>query len=218
MKGTAMITTPMTEVQLRQEVAAERRELADVLSALAPQDWDSDTLCAGWRVRELVAHVTMPFRYSNLRFFAELVRSGGNFNAMADRCARRDAAAPAPELLAALKDNATNPWKPPGGGLEGALTHDVIHGLDVIAALGIGRRVPEQRLRIVLRAITQPKPLKHFGTDLAGIELRADDSDWSFGSGQPVSGAAQNLALVLCGRKLPPGLLRGEPAARFTAA
>ena len=59
-----MITTPTTESQLAQEVAAERRELAAVLSSLPVQAWDAATLCAGWRVRELVAHVTMPFRYS----------------------------------------------------------------------------------------------------------------------------------------------------------
>jgi hypothetical protein len=41
--------------------------------------------------------------------------------------------------------------------------------------------------------------------------------DWAFGSGQHLTGAAQDLALVLCGRKLPPGRLHGEPASRFTA-
>src|SRR5674476_672617 len=35
-------------------------------------------------------------------------------------------------------------------GFEGALTHDVIHGLDVTVPLGIGRHVPEERLRIVI--------------------------------------------------------------------
>src|SRR5438132_8029868 len=115
--------------------------------------WDSTTLCAGWRVRELVAHVTMPFRYSGPRFAAELIRSGGRFQAMADRCARRDAARmSAASLLAALRDNAANQWRPPGGGLAGALTHDVIHGLDVAVPLGIAREVPEDRLRVVLQA------------------------------------------------------------------
>jgi uncharacterized protein (TIGR03083 family) len=210
-----MITSPAAESRLGQEVAAERREFAEVLSSLPDQCWDGATLCAGWRVRELVAHMTMPFRYSTARFVAELVRSGGRFNAMADRCARRDAAVPASELLSVLKDNATNPWTPPGGGLVGALTHDVIHGLDAIVPLGIGRRVPAERLRIVLESVSGPGALKHFGTDLGGIELRADDLDWSLGSGQLVSGAAQDLALVVCGRKLPAGPLHGDPATRF---
>jgi len=213
-----MIISPATDSQLTRYIGAERRELAGVLSSLPAPSWDSGTLCAGWRVRDLVAHLTMPLRYSTARFLAELARSGGRFNAMADRCARRDAAAPAAELLSALLDNADNPWTPPGGGLVGALTHDVIHGLDAVVPLGIGRRVPPERLRIVLESVTGPAALRHFGTDLSGIELRADDLDWSFGSGQLLAGQAQDLALVACGRKLPAGLLRGEQAARFTAA
>jgi hypothetical protein len=54
---------------------------------------------------------------------------------------------------------------------------DVIHGLDFTVPLGAGRRAPQQRLRIVLQAMTTPKTLKYFGVDLAGIELRADDFD-----------------------------------------
>jgi uncharacterized protein (TIGR03083 family) len=135
---------------------------------------------------------------------------------MADRCARRDGAAAPEDLLAALADNVAHPWKPPGGGYPGALTHDVIHGLDLVVPLGIGRRVPEDRLRVVLDSITAPAARKHFGTDLSGIELRADDIEWAFGSGQQLTGAAQDLALVLCGRKLPAGRLRGEPRSRFT--
>jgi uncharacterized protein (TIGR03083 family) len=204
--------------EINEAVAAERGELAVMLRGLAPHEWDAPTLCSGWRVREVVAHITMPFRYSAARFAIELAKARGNFNRMADRCARRDAAASPAELAAALSDNQRHPWKPPGGGFEGALTHDVIHGLDITVALNIGRQVPEERLRIVLGAITGPKSLEFFGTHLAGIELRADDMKWSFGSGTPVSGQAQDLALVLCGRTLPAGRLRGPASARFTRA
>jgi uncharacterized protein (TIGR03083 family) len=197
-------------------IAAERRDLAGILAGLPPEAWDSPTLCAGWRVREVVAHITMPFRYGVPRFVAEMIRSRGNFSRMADRCARRDAAAPPGELLAALRDGETHPWKPPGGGYQGALTHDVIHGLDITVALGLGRQVPPERLGIVLAGITAAKSVRHFGASLAGIELRADDLDWSYGSGTPLSGAAQDLALVVCGRRLPPGHLHGQPGACFT--
>jgi uncharacterized protein (TIGR03083 family) len=213
-----MTESLMTDAEITEAIAAERSEFADLLSGLPARSWDSLTLCAGWRVRELVAHVTMPFRYSALRFAGELVRSGGKFDRMADRCARRDARGGADELLSALKDNVRNPWKPPGGGFEGALTHDVIHGLDFTVPLGIDRYVPEERLRIVLQGIAKPRAQKHFGVDLRGIELRADDIEWSFGSGTVVSGNAQDLALVVCGRKLPSGRLYGDAAGRFTAS
>ena len=71
-------------------------------------------------MREVVAHITMPFRYSGRRFAFELARSRGKFNAMADRCARRDAAVMSPdELATALRSNASHPWQPPGGGYAG---------------------------------------------------------------------------------------------------
>ena len=40
--------------------------------------------------------------------------------------------------------------------------------------------------------------------------------DWTLGSGAPLTGAAADLLLVLCGRTLPAGRLAGEPSARFT--
>jgi uncharacterized protein (TIGR03083 family) len=199
-------------------IAAQRGELAAVLGELPAGRWDDPTLCAGWRVREVVAHITMPFRYSAPRFMAELARSRGRFSQMADRVARRDAASlSAAELAEAVRSNVGHPWKPPGGGFEGALAHDVIHGLDITVPLGLAFAVPEDRLRLVLPASLAERSVRYFGTELSGIELRATDLDWSLGSGAPLTGAAQDLLLALCGRKLPVGHLHGDPAARFTA-
>jgi len=211
-----MTSSSVSAGELRALIAAERRELAGVLAGLPPQAWDRPTLCAGWRVREVVSHITMPFRYSTARFAMEMIRSGGRFHRMADRCARRDAAASTDELTAALRDNVAHPWKPPGAGLDAALTHDVIHGLDISTPLGIDLHLPEATLRTVLTTITTPASRKHFGVDLNGIELQAEDIDWSYGTGPPVIGTAQNLALILCGRTLAAGQLRGEPGPRFT--
>ena len=137
---------------------------------------------------------------------------------MADRLARRDAAELSrEERTASLRDNADHPWRPPGGGPEGALSHDVIHGLDITTALKLARRVPLDRLEVILTAL-KPKQVKYFGADLTGIALRADDLDWSYGTGTPLTGAAQDLLLVLGNRRLPAGRLRGEPSARFTAS
>lgn len=206
------------ERMLRSWIATERRELAEVLMGLPAGRWDEPSLCAGWRVREVVAHATMPYRYSGLRVMFELARSGGSFDKMLDRCARRDTrSVPDEELAAVLRDNADHPWKPPGGGYQGALTHEVVHGLDVTVPLGVDRRVPEGPLRRVLDGLANPKGLKWFGVSLDGVELRATDLEWSHGSGTPVTGAAQDLVLVLTGRRLPPGHLHGDQAARFTA-
>jgi uncharacterized protein (TIGR03083 family) len=85
---------------IRDMIAAQRAELAGVLAGLPGPGWDEPTLCAGWRVREVVAHITMPFRFSGRRFALELAKSRGRFNEMADRVARRDAAAMSPADLA----------------------------------------------------------------------------------------------------------------------
>ncbi|MGC0419814.1 maleylpyruvate isomerase family mycothiol-dependent enzyme [Embleya sp. AB8] len=209
---------PATEpTPLAAAVAAERRELADLLAGLRAEQWDAPSLCAGWRVREVAAHMSFAFRYSLPRIGLELVKARGGLHRMTDRLARADAAALSPdELAAALRDNAHHPFKPPGGPTA-ALGHDVVHGLDITVALGLDRRVPEDRLRILLDAIN-PRGVKFFKVDLAGVRLCADDLDWSYGTGTPLTGAAQDLLLVAFGRKLPPGRLHGEPRARFGTA
>ncbi|MFC5005518.1 maleylpyruvate isomerase family mycothiol-dependent enzyme [Dactylosporangium cerinum] len=195
---------------------AERRELAEVFAGLTPEQWDAPSLCGGWRVREVLAHTTMPFRMGTAEFMWEMLRSGGRFNRMADRVARRDAARmPPAALVRALRDNVAHPWSPPGGGAVGALSHEVIHGLDSTVALGLDRRVPTDRLLLVLDAM-RPRNVAYFGVDLTGVQLQATDVDWSRGSGAPLRGLAQDLLLVVCGRPLPAGHLSGDAAARFT--
>ena len=95
---------------IRDMIAAQRAELAEVLAGLPAPSWDEPTLCAGWRVREVVAHITMPFRFSGRRFALELAKSRGRFNEMADRVARRDAAAMSPaDLTGAVRSNTGHP-------------------------------------------------------------------------------------------------------------
>ncbi|AFU01441.1 maleylpyruvate isomerase family mycothiol-dependent enzyme [Nocardia brasiliensis] len=202
--------------EVRRAIIDERAELAELLTGFDRAAWDAPTLCRGWRVREVVAHITVPFRLTGTRFAVEFVRAGGNFDRIAHRIARVDAAAmPSGELLKSLWDNVGHPWRPPGCGAVHALGHDIVHGLDITVALGLDRKVPHDRLRLVLDLIN-PRCIEFFGTDLTGVELRADDLDWSYGTGAVVTGNAQDLLLVACGRTLPARRLRGDLAARFT--
>jgi len=201
---------------VRAAITAERTELAEVLEGLPAERWDEPTLCAGWRVREVVAHITMAFRYTLPQVIIGMLRARGSFHRMADRSARRDARELTPDdLTACLRSNVNHPWKPPGGGYVGALSHDLIHGLDITVALGLDRRPPPERVEIVLGSLN-PRQVKYFGVDLNGVQLKANDLDWSYGTGQPLTGRAQHLLLVVCGRKLPDGLLQGQPAPRFS--
>jgi len=205
-----------TETDLAAAIADEYVALADLLEASDPAVWDAPSLCEGWRTREVVAHMTMPARYSGPEFMAELEAAGGDFTALSDTIAARDGALPADALLSGLRSEVLHGWRPPGGGLEGALTHCVIHGLDITEAVPLERRVPGPRIARVLAIVAGPGSPNLFGVDLSDVELRADDLDWSSGSGALVSGPAQALALVACGRRLPLGRLVDDETGRFT--
>ncbi|HEY5272462.1 MAG TPA: maleylpyruvate isomerase family mycothiol-dependent enzyme [Acidimicrobiales bacterium] len=211
-----MSPSATSRVELSGMVAGELTDLAEVLANFAPEQWDSPTLCAGWRVREVIAHMTMPTRSSPFWFFAEIVRDRGNINRMANRIAVRDAGLPAAALVSAMASEDLRRWSPPGGGTKGALVHAVIHGLDVTEALGVERTVPPARLRVVLAELVSPASAKFFKLDLDGLRLEATDLEWSAGSGDVVAATAQDLALALSGRRLPPGSLTGDGAGRLS--
>ncbi|GAB2592632.1 hypothetical protein GCM10027168_27040 [Streptomyces capparidis] len=82
-------------------IAAERREIAEVLDGLTPRQWDAPSLCTGRRVRGVAAHMSMGFRCSVPQVPARPVRSRGSLHRMTDRPAREDAAAAPPARLAA---------------------------------------------------------------------------------------------------------------------
>lgn len=197
-------------------VAAEYTALADLLESSAPGVWDAPSLCEGWRTREVVAHVTMPARYAGPAFMEELQAAGGDFTRLSNTLAIRDGALSPESLLADLRSGVLHGWEPPGGGPAGALTHCVIHELDITESVPLGRRVPDDTILAVLELVAAPEGTNDFGVDLSGLELRAHDLAWSSGAGVLLSGSAQALALVACGRLLPPGRLDGEAAARFT--
>ena len=205
------MTTTGTRIDLGTEIATEFLSLADLLETAPVSVWDAPSLCEGWRIREVVAHVTMPARYDAAAFMAEMATADGDFTRLSNTVAARDGASPPTSLLADLRSETLHGWEPPGGGQLGALTHAVVHGLDVTEAAGLGRTVPATHMALVLGAADPGL----FGTDLTGVELRADDLDWSYGSGELVTGPAQVLALVVCGRVVPTGRLGGNAAHRF---
>lgn len=184
------------------EVTAELEQLADLLEPLDDESWNVPSLCEGWRVREVVAHVTMPTRWRPARLFREAVRHRFRFDVLFDHVARDDAASLSTSaLLAALRSPELAAWRPPGGGAEGALVHAVVHGLDITTPLGIDRELPATRMRLVLDALTTRRSLRHFEVDLDGIELRADDAGWCHGSRSPLHTDAADAVLMLTGRR-----------------
>ncbi|BCJ34223.1 hypothetical protein Athai_17260 [Actinocatenispora thailandica] len=194
-------TLPAEASMLQAETFAERERLAALLAGLSPQQWAAPSLCAGWRVREVVAHVTMPYRMASAdEFQAALSAYGFDFDRYADAEAREtterlgDA-----ELLALYRDNVRHPWQPPGDGPAGALSHEVIHGLDITEALGLPA-VPTERIARVLEHVGT-KNLAYFGTDLSGISLAGTDADVTVGDGTPVPAPVKEILLGITGRR-----------------
>jgi uncharacterized protein (TIGR03083 family) len=200
------------DTALQPTVAAAYLSLADVLASATEADWDTPSLCEGWRVREVIAHLTMPARYDDEAFMAELQARNFDFGRLSNEIAARDAQLEPDELVANLRDDVLLHWAPPGGGYHGALNHVVIHGLDVTLPLGAGGRPPDETMRIVLDDLTGGGGHEHFGTVIAGRRLEATDLDWSYGSGAVLRGTSGDLASVLCGRKIPPARLEGATA------
>jgi uncharacterized protein (TIGR03083 family) len=185
---------------IARHTADERERLTDLLTDLDTDGWAADSLCAGWRVREVVAHMTMPYRHTGQTVLAGIAAHGGDFNRFADELARQDTATLADaELLASLRDNIRHPWQPPAGGQVGALSHDVIHGLDITEPLG-RPRPPADRIRLVL-AGAGPTQLAFFGVDLTGRRLVATDTDLVLGDGPVVTELpAADILLAVAGR------------------
>jgi uncharacterized protein (TIGR03083 family) len=202
------------DTYLQPAVAAEFASLAGLLADASSAQWDTASLCAGWRVREVIAHLTMAARYPEQEFMAELQRCGFDFTRLSNEIAGRDASLPVDRLVACLRSDVMQHWTPPGGGYHGALNHVVIHGLDVTVPLGVPRRSPDETIRVVLDDLTRGGGHAHFGIDIDGRCLAASDLDWSYGSGAALRGEAGDLAVALCGRAVPGGRLAGEPLRR----
>jgi uncharacterized protein (TIGR03083 family) len=187
-------------IDLLAAIADERRTLADMFETFTDEQWATPSLCSGWTVRHVAAHLITPFRMSLPKMFLGMIKVKGDFNKLADGVAKRDALLPTAELIAILRKNADSTFKPPGAGHEAPLSDNVIHGLDMRRPLGIARDIPPDRLRVLLDTSVTPKVRKFFGHDVTGVTMTATDVDWSSGSGPSVTGKAEDLILMLAGR------------------
>ncbi|HUY47226.1 MAG TPA: maleylpyruvate isomerase family mycothiol-dependent enzyme [Streptosporangiaceae bacterium] len=186
-------------MDVRRLAREERADLAAFLARLAPQQWQAPTLCADWRVRDVVAHV---ISYDNLDMRGLLtVAARGGF-----RLSRINAAALArcrthsPEqLLALLTDRQQPRGLPAALGGRVSLAETLIHHQDIRRALGQPRAIPAERLLPVLRiALVAPDIAGPWRT--RGMRLVATDLPFSAGLGPQVRGPAEALLMAIAGR------------------
>lgn len=180
--------------------ADERRDFADLLEILTPQQWGARSLCADWTVREVAVHVVS---YEDLGFLgtaARLVR--GRFSLGRTNPLGVDAGAD--QSPAQIVESFRAHLRPTGitamfGGRI-ALTDGLIHHQDIRRALGVPRVVPAERLLVTLPFSLQALALPS-RRDARGLRLVATDLDWSHGSGPEVTGPGEALLMAIAGRR-----------------
>ena len=178
----------------------ERSELADLLESFTQDDWEVPSLCAGWRVREVAAHLTLAHMGVGPAVVS-LVRARGSFDQMIrDTALRRSATLPpaayADRVRAMVGSRRTAPGVSPVEPLVDAL----VHTQDMLVPLGHDRSMdPAASAIAVQRAWSMGFPF-HARKRLAGFRLVATDHPWAAGEGATVEAPAGDLLLLVTGR------------------
>ncbi|MEU6716820.1 maleylpyruvate isomerase family mycothiol-dependent enzyme [Nonomuraea sp. NPDC046802] len=178
----------------------ERSDLAAFLATLSPHQWEAPTLCDGWRVRDVVAHMIsydeldgrgLLRRFAAGRFLPDRVNAVG----VAHYASR------SPEELQSLLAEHLRPrGLTTAFGGKIALTDCLVHHQDIRRPLGLPRDIPPERLLPVLPMALNAPVIRGFWR-VRGVRLVATDLDWSSGKGPEVRGKAEALMMVIAGRR-----------------
>jgi uncharacterized protein (TIGR03083 family) len=182
-------------------VHAERAALVADLEGLDEAQWDVPSLCAGWTVRDVAAHLVDAACTTRLGFVVSLARARFDFDRQNARGVVRTRGASPQQTLQRLRDVATRTSTPPAP-LDSRLVEEVIHGEDVRRPLGLVRAYPQEAVLRSLRL--QARTSTSFGGAkqlLAQVRLVAEDADLSLGDGPDVRGPVLSLLLAVSGRR-----------------
>lgn len=199
------------------EIDRQREEMASLFEGLAEADWETPSLCPGWRVREVAAHLTLA-HMGPVAAAGNLVRAGGDVNRMIRVTAVRQARLPVeayPGLLRAMKGSRR---KAPGITPVEPLTDLLVHAADMMLPLGRTREIPiEAAVTSATRCWEMGFPFRA-RRRLSGLRLVATDAEWSVGAGERVEGSMRDLLLLVTGRRVVVPALRGPGVARISAS
>ena len=201
---------------------AERKDLADFLETLEPEHWERPSLCSGWTVRDVVAHLISYEEIGLGEFAGRFLRAGFRFGRMNARRLREFGERSPGELVAYVRAHARPSGPTAMADARIGLTDGLIHHQDIRRTLGRPREVPAERLAPVLDFALMAPPLPA-RRNVRGLRLVATDLDWSRGSGEAVTGPGEALLMAVCGRAeaLPeltgPGLATLESRVRRTS-
>jgi uncharacterized protein (TIGR03083 family) len=185
---------------------AERRELIALCSQLTSEQWNAPSLCAGWSVHDVVAHLGGQQHYGEL-FKGRIPFSVNAVNQKQVDIRRTWAVERLmAELQASLEPSAL--FKPATGYL---LFDNWVHQQDIRWPLNLPRSQDPDRMRVLLKA-----GLSHGKKLVQGMRLVANDFDWSWGVGAEVVGPSEALVMMLAHRPSAWERLEGAGVARVS--
>ncbi|MEV5650023.1 maleylpyruvate isomerase family mycothiol-dependent enzyme [Nocardia sp. NPDC052254] len=193
-------------MSIRQLLNDERADLIALLGELSDAEWETPSLCAGWRVRDVVGHLLYdeisPIGYARIAARCRMDTDRVNAH-LVDRV--QDL--PPAQLLARFERSGqriTRMWPSLG------LADMTVHHQDIRRPLGRPRTIPADRLVAVLE---HPDPFARPGRFTRGLRLVATDVEWASGTGPEVRGPGEALALAMVGRPVALDELTGDGVA-----
>lgn len=180
-------------------IAAERGALADDLADLSQTEWNARSLCEGWSVEDVLAHMTSAASLTPPAFLLDFASTGFNFAKFADKGIARQRGATPSETLAKFRAKQDSKKSPPGPKLTW-LGEVIVHAEDIRRPLGIRHTYPTDALTSVLDFYKGSNTLIGTKRRIEGLTFKATDADWSHGSGPVVEGPILSLLVAATGR------------------
>jgi uncharacterized protein (TIGR03083 family) len=181
-------------------VADQRRRFARLIDDLDDAQLATPSLCLGWDVKTVAAHVVSTVLDGMPGFLQMAVRCGSLSRGI-DVLARRRAQDPIAEIVAALHEHADRPVSSPVFGPRGPLADILVHSGDVRIALGLPFEPDTQHAVSAMDFVTGGWPIGFVPLlRLRGIRLSANDVPHSWRDGVEISGPVAALLMSVCGR------------------
>lgn len=182
-------------------IHAERAALADLLATLTLEEWETPSLCAGWTVRDVAAHVISNPQIK-LRHFPGLVgRSlGRDYNTMIFRDVKRRGRQPIEQILADYATYATSTRHVATTTVVEPLIDALVHHQDIARPLGRHHDMAPDAARVAADRVRLLSPLMGSRKLVRSTRMVATDIDWERGKGPTVEGPMQELLMLCAGR------------------
>jgi uncharacterized protein (TIGR03083 family) len=176
----------------------QRGRLADLFDGIDAARWATPSLCEGWTVRDVAAHLTHSHAGKG-RMIVEALRSGFRFNAMVHRMAVEDSRSPA-EIAVALRAMRGSRKRPPRTDERDPLMDVLVHGQDIAVPLGIDLPMPPDAAAAAAQRLWSMRFPFHPQRRLRGVELVATDADFRVGTGRVIEAPIRDILMLFAGR------------------